>query len=204
MPGIGCSPLVGRAIPYGDAEFFGDVSDLSLSGPIIDSAATPSDGGYYMVGADGGLFAFGDAQFFGALPGVLGKAGLNEPIVAITVTPSSQGYRMVAADGGVFTFGDAVFWGSVPQALPPGTHLNQPIIGMVASENGYLNVASDGGIFNFGASEFHGSLGGGPIPVPIATVIVVDGPGGSGYIMFDRDGIAYPFGAGTDLVASGR
>jgi hypothetical protein len=60
-----------------------------------------------MVGADGGVFAKGDAGFHGSLAGV----PLNQPIVGITPTPTGAGYWLVAGDGGVFAFGDAAFKG---------------------------------------------------------------------------------------------
>ena len=49
----------GRAIPFGDASFFGDMHTTPLNGGIVGSAATPTGRGYYMVGGDGGVFAFG-------------------------------------------------------------------------------------------------------------------------------------------------
>ncbi len=36
----------------------------------MDAVATPSDGGYYLLGSDGGVFAF-DAPFVGSVLGVL-------------------------------------------------------------------------------------------------------------------------------------
>ena len=71
-------------------------------------AATPSGQGYWLVAADGGVFTFGDAGFFGSP----GGQPLNQPVVGMAATPSGQGYWLVAADGGVFTFGDAGFFGS--------------------------------------------------------------------------------------------
>jgi len=35
---------------------------------IVGAVATQDGGGYWMVGADGGVFAFGDATFVGSLP----------------------------------------------------------------------------------------------------------------------------------------
>ncbi|HEC10686.1 MAG TPA: hypothetical protein ENI86_14150 [Acidimicrobiales bacterium] len=187
----------GRVLDCGSAEHFGDLSAITLAGEVIDSVATPTGRGYYMVGADGGVFAFGDAVYRGSVPEVLPGVTLNAPIVAITVTGSNQGYRMVAADGGMFNFGDARYFGSVPEVLP-GVPLAGPVIDMVASDTGYLIVADDGGIFNFGVSPFHGSLGATSIPERIRTVLVVDDL--SGYVMFDRDGRSYPFGTGDTLL----
>ena len=70
---------------FGLAEFFGDVSDLTLNGPVIDSVATPTGRGYYMVASDGGIFAFGDAEFRGSMGGV----PLNQPVVGLAPTPDN-------------------------------------------------------------------------------------------------------------------
>jgi hypothetical protein len=54
-------------------------------------ASTPSAGGYLLVASDGGIFAFGDAQFFGST----GAMRLNKPIVGMASTPSGNGYWLV-------------------------------------------------------------------------------------------------------------
>ena len=59
-------------------------------------------------GADGGIFAFGDAGFYGST----GAHRLNQPIVGMAATPDGKGYWLVASDGGIFAFGDAGFYGS--------------------------------------------------------------------------------------------
>ena len=58
---------------------------------------------------DGGVFAFGDAAFYGSM----GAAVLNQPIVGMAATPDGRGYWLAAADGGIFAFGDAAFYGSM-------------------------------------------------------------------------------------------
>jgi hypothetical protein len=55
------------------------------------------------VGSDGGVFAFGDAHFFGSTAGIR----LAGPVESIASTVDGRGYWMVAADGGVFNYGDA-------------------------------------------------------------------------------------------------
>ncbi len=156
----------GRALPFGSAKHFGDAAELDLVGVIINSVATSSGNGYYMVGSDGGVFAFGDAQFHGSVPQVLPGVVLDGPVVGI-VSTQAAGYWLVASDGGVFAFGDAQFVGSVPGVLEPGAKLAQPVNGMVSFADGYLMVASDGGVFNFSSRPFIGSLGADPPPHPI-------------------------------------
>ena len=114
-------------------------------------AASPA-GGYWLVASDGGIFAFGNAPFYGST----GDLTLNEPVVGMTASPSGHGYWFVASDGGIFNYGDASFHGSTG-----GTPLAAPVIGMLATRDGsgYWLVASDGGIFGFNA-PFYGSLGG--------------------------------------------
>jgi hypothetical protein len=76
--------------------------------PAVGMVRTPDGGGYWLVAADGGVFAFGDARFLGSA----GGTRLAAPVVGMTVTPDGGGYWLVAADGGVFSFGDARFLGS--------------------------------------------------------------------------------------------
>ncbi|MEZ5282526.1 MAG: hypothetical protein R2770_18870 [Acidimicrobiales bacterium] len=188
---------IGRVFACGAAAHFGDLDEFDLAGEVVDTVATTSGNGYYMVGADGGLFAFGDATFRGSVPEVLPGVTLDAPISAITVTDSGSGYRMVAADGGMFNFGDAAYYGSVPEVLP-GVTLASPVVGMVASPSGYLMIGGDGGVFNFGESVFHGSLGDRFNPDPIRSVIVVDDL--TGYVMFDGNGQPFPFGTGEQVL----
>jgi len=58
-----------------------------------------------VVGANGAVYAFGDAKSFGSLPG-LGVSVSN--IVSIVPTPDGGGYWLIGSDGG-----------SSPSVTPP-------------------------------------------------------------------------------------
>jgi adhesin/invasin len=141
--------------------------------------------GYWLTAADGGIFAFGDAPFFGSI----GGAPLNEPVVGMAATTDRGGYWEVATDGGIFAFGNAPFRGSMG-----GTPLNQPVAGLAPTStgNGYWMVAEDGGIFAFGDALFKGSMGGVPLNAPVVDMVPTST--GNGYWMVASDGGVFAFG----------
>jgi hypothetical protein len=174
---------------YGQSTFsgppannFGSMAGRPLNQPIDGMSPTSDGQGYWLVAADGGIFAFGDAQFYGSM----GGRPLNQPITGMAVTPTGGGYWLVASDGGIFAFGNAQFYGSTGNLV-----LNKPIEAMIATPDGrgYWMVASDGGIFCFGDAAFHGSLGGQTLSAPIAGMI----PNGQGYTLIGENGQLYPF-----------
>jgi thermitase len=150
--------------------------------------------GYWLVASDGGIFAFGDAHFFGST----GSIHLNKPIVAAMASPTGGGYWLVASDGGIFAFGDAHFFGSTGSI-----NLKNPIVAAMASPTGggYWLVASDGGIFAFGDAHFFGSTG--SIHLNQQIVAAIATPGGAGYWLVARDGGIFGFGDGTFFGSTG-
>jgi ribosomal protein L24E len=153
--------------------------------PVPPGRRPPAHAGYWLVGSDGGMFAYGNAKFYGST----GAMHLNRPIVGMARTPSGHGYWLVASDGGMFSFGDAKFYGSTG-----GMHLNRPIVGMARtpSGHGYWLVASDGGMFSFGDAKFYGSTGGMHLNRPI--VGMASTPNGHGYWLVASDGGMFSFG----------
>ncbi|HVL91940.1 MAG TPA: hypothetical protein VM264_01200, partial [Acidimicrobiales bacterium] len=151
-------------------------------------------GGYWTAAADGGVFAFGQAEFFGSM----GGARLNRPIVGMAPTPSGRGYWLVAADGGIFAFGDARFLGSTG-----GLRLNSPVVGMARSPSGagYWLVAADGGIFAFGDARFQGSTGALRLNRPVVSMAAT--PTGRGYWLTASDGGVFAFGDARFLGSTG-
>lgn len=76
-----------------------------MAGPTakcVDLVFHPN-GGYYLVGADGGVFTYDGAPFYGST----GAVKLDAPVNKMIVSPTGLGYWLIADDYGVFSFGDA-------------------------------------------------------------------------------------------------
>jgi hypothetical protein len=187
-PAFPLGPRVGGTVhAFGDAASLGS-APTSTAAPVVGMAPTPDGRGYWLVGADGGVFTFGDARYYGSTGGL----ALNQPIVGMAPTHDGNGYWLVAADGGIFTFGDATYHGSTG-----GMTLNEPIVGMAASPSGqgYWLVADDGGIFTFGDACYRGSTGGQPLNQPIVGMAPTHD--GDGYWLVAADGGIFTFGDAT-------
>jgi Cu/Zn superoxide dismutase len=193
----------GQPPPGPDAETLetGDVLGRTLCGVITGrrgpsgsfTAAGPA-AGYWLVGTDGGIFAYGDASFLGST----GNIKLARSAVGMAATPSGDGYWVVASDGGVFNYGDAPFAGSTG-----AIELNQPVVGLAPtpSGQGYWLVAADGGVFNFGDAVLYGSLGGTSLNSPIVAMAATST--GEGYWLFAADGGVFAFGDAAFMGSTG-
>jgi hypothetical protein len=177
--------------PANSVMAFGAAPTLGTPGvkPVasfVGIAATASGLGYWVAAEDGGVFAFGDAAFYGSA----GTKTLYQPIVGIAATPSGRGYWLVGRDGGVFAFGDAPFLGSVARL-----DLGAAVVGIAAtpSHEGYWLVAADGGVFSFGDATFAGSEA--STTVNDATGIAA---GRTGYWIARAAGAVRGFGTGLD------
>ena len=89
----------GGVFAFGNAQFDGSMGDQPLNAPVVGMVSTsypssfyetlqPAGSGYYLVGADGGIFAFGDASFTGTAVGSgdgtaigIGASFINSPIL---------------------------------------------------------------------------------------------------------------------------
>jgi len=185
----------------------GPLSGSVGSGDTFTDSYVPSQRGYWLVGSDGGIFSFGQAQFYGST----GSLHLQRPVVGIVPTADHGGYWLDASDGGVFAYGDTQFYGSIPGLglHPAGSglpnSLNAPIVGMVPSidDNGYFMVASDGGVFAFGDAHFAGScpgIGG----CSGSAVAVMPDASGNGYWLVTSTGNIYTFGDAPYFGAPGK
>ena len=181
----------GGSVSLSGTAFASDFARYGAGGVVmsdwfrVESQPSGGTGGYWLLGSDGGVFAYGNAQFLGSM----GGKRLNAPVVGMAPTADHGGYWLDASDGGIFSFGDAPFLGSMG-----GKRLNAPVVGMAStpSGDGYWLVASDGGIFSFGDAGFYGSLPGSAISsTVVATLPTADG---NGYLVVTADGRAVPYG----------
>jgi hypothetical protein len=142
--------------------------------------------GYWMVGADGKVYGFGQAQRFG-------DAGLTPGTSAVDLepTPTGSGYWVVDDAGGVAAFGDAVFRGS-PDSLTLKGDEKVTSLSSTQTGKGYWMFTTKGRVLTFGDATHFGDMAGKPLNAPVLDSIVT--PSGKGYYMVAGDGGIFSFG----------
>jgi hypothetical protein len=189
---VGAAPVAADVDPsdtieVGAAPEVGSLRTLGVRpvSRVLGIAPSATGNGYWNVAGDGGIFAFGDAPFFGSMGGL----ALNRSMVGMAPTTTGLGYWMFAGDGGIFAFGDATFFGSTGSLS-----LNAPIVAMAptASNGGYWLLGADGGVFAYGDATFLGSTGSSPPATPV--VAMAARPAGVGYWLVTSAGQVIPYG----------
>jgi hypothetical protein len=121
----------------------------------------PSGHGYWLVGDDGGVFAFGDARYYGSTGNMVTKVRnlvVSLAVVAgIATTPDDGGYWLVTVNGGIFPFGDATYFGSLQDIGVLDAEV--PAIVPTADGRGYFVISWQGGVYAFGDARFEGTCG---------------------------------------------
>ncbi len=174
----------GVVYPFG-LHSLGDLRDVRLNAPIVGAAAIRR--GYFLVAADGGVFAFGTAKFAGSLA----ARRLPAPIVGIAVTRPG-GYWLVDSAGNIYPFGGARFFGDLGK-----TKLDAPVVGIgqdaidatPSMPDGYLLVTANGKVFAFGAARFVGDASNLHLNAPVAGISTTVGA----YYLFAQDGGVFSF-----------
>jgi hypothetical protein len=157
--------------------WYGDPRN-AMAFPAVGIVSHPNGGGYWIASADGGVFNYGSAGFYGSLP------GLNihvSNIVGIAGTANGQGYWLVGSDGAVYAFGNAPYYGR-----PTGN----TIVGVAAtaSGQGYWLAATNGAIYAYGNAPWQGNAS-------VSNIVGIAGTSnGQGYWLAGADGATYAFG----------
>ncbi len=196
--------------------------DFAPDGEALSATTPPDRSGYFMLGADGKSYGFGNGPAFG---------GSVANATGFVTLSDGTGLIVTDAVGHVYTRGRARYHGGTPAlqagervttiSITPtgagywlftnkgrvfpfgdahghgdlaGKALNGPIVASVATPDGggYYMVGSDGGIFTFGDAKFRGSEGGKPLNKPI--VGIAPTPDNKGYWLVGSDGGVFTFG----------
>ena len=127
-----------------------DTTGAGTTGPngAIGPAPPP---GYWMATANGQVFSFGAAHYYGGLPAVAPSPGVRH----IEPTPSGNGYWLLDRSGGVTAYGDAPALGR-PQGLAKGEDATS--LSSTPTGHGYWVFTSLGRAVPFGDAGFFGDL----------------------------------------------
>jgi hypothetical protein len=187
----------GGVFAFGDAGFVGSIPGLGLApagttsgkhlnAPIVGMVPSANGQGYFLVGSDGGVFAF-NANFSGSCPALPG--GCSGAAVGVAPDASGEGYWLVTATGHVYAFGNAPALGAPgPQSTPITSIVRTPDGG------GYWILDAAGSVFAYGDAIYHGGLAAGAASAANpASTIFADSDGG-GYWISTANGTVTPFG----------
>jgi hypothetical protein len=155
----------------------------------VGMAVTPDGQGYWLVQADGGVNAYGDAHSLGSLTAE--KVVPSAPIVGISRTYDDKGLWLVGQDGHVYDLGDARPYGSVPAAQARLA----PIVGMAVTPDGlgYWLLSASGHVYAFGKAPSDGSPG-----TDLAPFDAIGTRNGGGYVVTAAsDGAVYLYPGGS-------
>ena len=155
------------------------VRNVTFTARVVAKAATQH--GYWMLGADGAVYPFGNARSYG---------NANDATVThLTPTTTADGYWVVNAAGQVRAFGDARFLGNAG-ALAFGERVTS--ISGTRTNRGYWLFTSAGRVFAFGDAPFFGDMRG--VHLNGSVIDSVPTASGRGYYMVAADGGVFAFG----------
>jgi hypothetical protein len=155
------------------------------------SGAAPGTGvasrsGYWMLGAGGTVYAFGDVVHHGQ-PALAGGV----EAVDLEPTASSGGYWIIDSNGVVHAYGDARHLGDLDRrVLIAGEKVTS--LSATSSGAGYWIFTTKGRVLPFGDATFFGDVSNVPLNGPVLDSIPT--PSGLGYYMVASDGGIFTFG----------
>ncbi len=172
----------GVVFSYGIAQFGGSPG-VAPPGPLVAIAGKPDGSGYWVLRADGGVYHYGSALWYGA------PIGTPTAATAIAPAPDGHGYWITNYGGGVYAYGSAQNYGQPA--------VNHGIIGIAATPtgHGYWLVGPDGGVFTYGDATFYGSAYGQPFHGGIVGIAAT--ATGHGYWLVAADGTVDGYGDAT-------
>lgn len=189
--GFRMSQADGALFDFGNLAYCGGANSVVLPTRVVSMASTANGGGYWLLLADGSVYAFGDAKWYGDLRGSAWRGGPTPPgapAVGIVASPTGHGYLIASADGSVYAFGGAPYHGS-----RGGQHNGGPIVAIAVDHatGGYWLVTARGAVYGFDAPN-HGSAGGLHLAAPIVAMAATSN--GGGYWLAGANGTVHHYG----------
>jgi VCBS repeat-containing protein len=150
-------------------------------GRLQRTATLRQSQGYWLLGADGGVFSFGDAGSFGP------HRNRDSDIAGLARTRDGGGLWVVDDDGDVFHYGNAINHGS--RLLD-----TNDIAGFAARPqgDGYWMASQGGSVWAFGAAGHRGPAVVSALNRPIVDMAAT--PSGQGYWLVASDGGVFSYG----------
>ncbi|HLF39985.1 MAG TPA: fibronectin type III domain-containing protein, partial [Acidimicrobiia bacterium] len=185
FPSAATTQTVSGLDPNGSYTF--TVAAVNALGTGPASARSAPLSGYWMLGADGRVYPFGDMPHLGDPVGHLG--GVDA--VDLEPVPTLDGYWIVDAGGRVYSYGAAPYLGAVD---PARLHAGERVTSLSGTRTGagYWMFTTEGRVFAFGDAEHFGDMGGTRLNAPVLDSIAT--PSGRGYYMVAGDGGIFTFG----------
>jgi hypothetical protein len=172
-PGTGPGPTTTTTTP----------GNGQVNPPVIQPSGR---NGYWMLGSDGKVYAFGQAKNIGAPTLAAGVTAAD-----LETTPSGNGYWIVDSAGNVFGYGDATFLGGIQGGqLAPGEQVTS--LSSTPTGKGYWIFTNKGRAVRFGDAVFFGDMSRTTLAGPVLDSIPT--PTGQGYYMVASDGGIFAFG----------
>jgi hypothetical protein len=167
----------GGTYGFGSLSSSGGPGGGSLPTQLTGIAPTPYGLGYFEVAANGHVYHFGNAGYYGD---AVVKSGQH--VAGIAAAPDGRGYWILLNTGAVQAFGHVTHFGSV--------HGVTDAVGIAATPDGggYYVVQADGAVSRFGDATVKGSESGRDI-----AGIAVD-PAAPGFWLAGTNGAVYSFG----------
>jgi hypothetical protein len=158
----------------------------TLNGQVVALVPTSNGGGYWLIGADGGVFNFGNAGYDGGLPGL----GVNVDDV-VSAAAYGSGYCMLRENGWVYCFAP----GHNGQLVGGGAQFSMPYPATAIAEDpsgtGYWAVDQKGQVYTQGTAAYAGGLGSVTLNAPV--VGIAAGANDDSYRMVGEDGGVFTF-----------
>jgi sugar lactone lactonase YvrE len=163
-------------------------ANIQSGGNVPPPPPVSNKSGYWMLGAEGKVFPFGDAASFGDAAGLIPASA---KAVHIEPTKDFGGYWINDDRGGVYPYGNAARLGGIDAAvLQAGEKVTS--LSATPTAAGYWLFTSKGRVFTFGDAKKFGDLAAITLNGPIQSSIPT--PSGQGYFMVGSDGGVFAFG----------